>query len=36
LTNFNLVKFDELVLVMIPSIACHAWSTSEHCIQIYK
>jgi hypothetical protein len=24
LTNFNLVKFDELVLVMIPSIACHA------------
>lgn len=36
LTNFNLVKFDELVLVVIPTIACHAWSTSEHYIQIYK
>jgi hypothetical protein len=24
LTNFNLVKFDELVLVVIPVIVCHA------------
>jgi hypothetical protein len=36
LTNFNLVKFNELVLIVIPTIACHVWSTNEHCIQIYK
>jgi hypothetical protein len=23
LTNFNLVKFNELVLIVIPTIACH-------------
>jgi hypothetical protein len=34
LTNFTLAKFDELVLLMVLTIAYHTRSTSEHHIQI--
>jgi hypothetical protein len=33
-TNFTLAKFDELVLLMVLTIAYHATSTSEHHTQI--
>jgi hypothetical protein len=34
LTNFTLAKFDELALLVAPTIMRHAWSTSEHHIQV--
>jgi hypothetical protein len=34
LTNFILVKFDELALLVAPTTMCHAQSTGEHHIQV--
>jgi hypothetical protein len=34
LTNFNLAKFDELALLVAPTIVCHAQSINEHHIQV--
>jgi hypothetical protein len=34
LANFTLAKFDELALLMAPTIVCHAQSTGEHHIQV--
>jgi hypothetical protein len=34
LTNFTLVEFDELTLLMIATIVRHAQSASEHHIQV--
>jgi hypothetical protein len=34
LTDFILAKFDELTLLMTPTIVCHAHSTCEHHIQV--
>ncbi len=34
LMNFTFVKLDELMLLMVPTITCHAQSTSEQHIEI--
>jgi hypothetical protein len=34
LTNFNLAKFDKLVLLVAPIIVCHPRSISKHHIQV--
>jgi hypothetical protein len=32
--TFTLAEFDELTLLMTPTIMCHAQSTCEHHIQV--
>jgi hypothetical protein len=34
LTNVTLAKFDELALLMAPTIVCHVQSTNEHHNQV--
>jgi hypothetical protein len=34
LTNFIMVKFDELALLVTPTIVHHAQSTGEHHVQV--
>jgi hypothetical protein len=34
LTNFILAEFDKLVLLVAPTIVCHAWSIGEHHVQV--